>query len=133
MYHIAFSLHQKLFPQYKEASGIDRKQVIKEVLDKLAESHPTNENIVELAKQDLQSCIEFVKRNNIATVSDEPVKVIVMPEFLRGGGNVAYCDSPGPLEKNGETFYAISPTPKDWTSRKLNHCTVNTITPCSRC
>jgi len=28
--------------------------------------------------------------------------------------STAYCDSPGPLEKNGKTFYAIAPTPEDW-------------------
>jgi uncharacterized protein (DUF885 family) len=40
--------------------------------------------------------------------------VIVMPEYQRGVA-VAYCDAPGPLEKNGETFFSISPTPADWT------------------
>ena len=48
----------------------------------------------------------------------EPVKIIVMPEFQRGVA-VAYCDSPGPLEKNGETFYAISPTPSDWPQQRV--------------
>ena len=47
------------------------------------------------------------------TVPAEPLDVIVMPEFKRGAG-IAYCDSPGPLEKNGKTFFAIEPTPKDW-------------------
>jgi uncharacterized protein (DUF885 family) len=46
------------------------------------------------------------------------VKVIVMPEFQRGVA-VAYCDAPGPLEKNGETFYAISPTPSEWTKERV--------------
>jgi uncharacterized protein (DUF885 family) len=52
------------------------------------------------------------------TVPEEPVKIIVMPEFRRGVA-VAYCDSPGPLEKQGETFYAISPTPQDWVKARV--------------
>jgi len=36
-----------------------------------------------------------------------------MPEYKRGVA-VAYCDSSGPLEEKPQTFYAISPTPKDW-------------------
>ena len=40
-----------------------------------------------------------------------------MPEFKRGQG-IAYCDSPGPLEKNGETFFAFEPTPKDWSKER---------------
>jgi uncharacterized protein (DUF885 family) len=31
---------------------------------------------------------------------------------------VAYCDSPGPLENNLETFYAISPIPAGWTEEQ---------------
>jgi uncharacterized protein (DUF885 family) len=40
-----------------------------------------------------------------------------MPEFARGS-SVAYFDSAGPFEKKNETFYAISPTPKDWTAAR---------------
>ena len=34
---------------------------------------------------------------------------------LKRGVAVAYTDPVGPLERNGETFYAISPTPSNWT------------------
>jgi len=40
-----------------------------------------------------------------------------MPEFKRGVA-IAYCDSAGPLEKTPKTFFAVSPTPKDWTKEK---------------
>ncbi len=41
-----------------------------------------------------------------------------MPEFQRGFA-VAYCDSPGPLEKEGKTFYAISPPPEYWDAHRV--------------
>jgi len=104
-----------------ETSATDRatkKKLIKAVLDQLAESRPTNETIVGLAKADLQEVTDFVRLERLVTVPEEPVKIIVMPEFQRGVA-VAYCDSPGPLEKNGETFYSISPTPSDWPPQRV--------------
>jgi len=32
---------------------------------------------------------------------------------------VASCNSPGALEKNGKTFFYISPTPADWTPQRV--------------
>ncbi|MGI9036173.1 MAG: DUF885 domain-containing protein, partial [Pyrinomonadaceae bacterium] len=84
---------------------------------KLAEARPTNETIVPQAEKDLQATTEFVREKNLVTVPTEPVKVIVMPEYARGTA-VAYCDSTGPFEKNNSTFFAISPTPKDWTDAR---------------
>ena len=48
---------------------------------------------------------------------DDPVKVIAVPEFQRGVA-VAYCDSPGPLDKGQDTFYMISPIPADWSDEQ---------------
>jgi uncharacterized protein (DUF885 family) len=53
------------------------------------------------------------------SVPAKPLDVIVMPEFKRGVA-IAYCDSPGALEKNGKTFYAVAPTPKDWPKERKN-------------
>ena len=119
MYETALPLYRKFFPGVKSAKKLaDSTAVIKAVLDKLADTHPTNSSIVDLAKEDLNSTTEFVRSNNLVTVPEEPVKVIVMPEFQRGVA-VAYCDAPGPLEKNGETFFSISPTPSDWTKQRV--------------
>ena len=112
-----FSVALKLYTDKKyfaDAKMYDQKTVIKLVLNKLAESHPTNENIVAQASGDLKETTEFVRFNNLVTVPTEPVKVIEMPEFARGS-SVAYFDSAGPFEKKNETYFTISPTPKDWT------------------
>lgn len=114
IYNTALPLYKKYFPG---RSGKDKKKVIKSVLDKLAEDHPTNENIVQLAEDYLEQCTDFVRKNDLMTVPTEPIKITVMPEFQRGVA-VAYCDPPGALEKNGETYYTISPTPKTWTAKQ---------------
>jgi len=114
MYQTALPLYRKFFPAETDAAKLtDRKGVIKAVLAKLAGQRPTNESIVPRAKDMLRETTEFVRGKNLVTVPSEPLNIIVMPEFQRGVA-VAYCDSAGPLETNGETFYAISPTPADW-------------------
>lgn len=119
MYDAALPLHRKYFPNEKGAAKpSNRKQVIRAVLMRLAEEHPTNETIVPLATDAVKEATDFVRANNLVTVPSEPVKVIVMPEFSRGVA-VAYCDSVGPFERRGETFYAISPTPKDWPKERV--------------
>jgi uncharacterized protein (DUF885 family) len=111
MHEVATPLYRKYFPN--ERADMSKSMLIKRVLDKLAESRPNNDTIVAQAEKDLQETTEFVRKNNLVTVPNEPVKVIVMPEYARGT-SVAYCDSSGPFEKKAETFYAIAPTPKDW-------------------
>ena len=61
---------------------------------------------------------DFVREHDIVTVPDDPVKIILMPEFQRGF-SVAYCDSPGPLDKGLDTYYAISPIPDDWSDDQV--------------
>jgi uncharacterized protein (DUF885 family) len=118
MYETALPLYRKYFPAVRDKRLEDRKHVIKRVLDRLAEDRPTNETIVDLAKEYTRQCTDFVVAKDLMMVPSEPIKIIVMPEFQRGVA-VAYCDSPGPLEKNGETFYAISPTPADWPKERV--------------
>jgi uncharacterized protein (DUF885 family) len=119
MFETAAPLYRRFFSREAKSKTLeDRRMIIKATLDKLAEMHPTNQNIVELATQSLQSTTEFVRQHQLVTVPDEPLKVIVMPEFKRGV-SVAYCDSPGPLEIHGETFFAISPTPADWSPQRV--------------
>lgn len=115
MYETALPLYRKFFPDKKDADiqALERRALCRAVLDKLADKRSTNETIVADAERGLKAITEFVRQKDIVRVPTEPLKLIVMPEFRRGV-SIAYCDSPGPLEKNGETFYAISPTPSDW-------------------
>jgi uncharacterized protein (DUF885 family) len=87
------------------------------VLDKLAEQHPDDNTVVGYGQKVVAEATDFVKKHNLVTVPAKPLEVIVMPEFKRGVA-IAYCDSPGPLEQNGKTFYAVAPTPKDWSKER---------------
>jgi uncharacterized protein (DUF885 family) len=101
------------------ATPEDRKAMVRKVLDKLADDHPDNATILKEATEWLDKATQFVKDKDLVRVPTEPCKVIEMPEYRRGVA-VAYCDSSGPLEKKQETFYAISPTPKDWPKKRAD-------------
>ena len=121
MYDTALPLYRQFFADKADAAirEMDRKALIRAVLNKLADDHPNNDNVVKLAEQDLAETAAFIREKNLLTLPVEPVKIIVMPEFQRGVA-VAYCDPAGALEKNGETFFAISPTPLDWSSAQVD-------------
>ncbi len=118
MFETALVLYKSYLPDAVVGdSPQERKQVIKYVVDKLADSHPTNETIVAVAEKCLDEARDFVIANDLVTVPDDPINLIVMPEFQRGV-ITAYCDAPGPLEPDQTTYYAISPTPKDWSQER---------------
>jgi uncharacterized protein (DUF885 family) len=96
-----------------------RKAFVKRVLDHVASDHPTNQTILPDAKKWLEKVTAFVRDNNLVRVPDEPVAVIEMPEYKRGV-STGYCDSSGPLEATPQTFYAISPTPSDWSKARAD-------------
>ena len=117
IYETALPLYKKYFPNADKAALDDRKKVTTAVLDKLAEKHPDDNTIVGYAQKIVGEATDFVKKHDLVTVPEKPLDVIVMPEFKRGTG-IAYCDSPGPLERNGKTFFAVEPTPKDWSKER---------------
>jgi uncharacterized protein (DUF885 family) len=96
-----------------------RKAFVKRVLDHVAQDHPTNQTILADAKKWLDRTTAFVRDNNLVRVPDEPVAVIEMPEYKRGVA-IGYCDSSGPLEATPQTFYAIAPTPSDWSKQRAD-------------
>jgi uncharacterized protein (DUF885 family) len=93
---------------------------VRRVLDRLAADGVVNDDsIVGLCEQAMQETTEFVREHDLVTVYDDPVKIIVMPEIHRGVA-VAYCDPPGPLEREAlPTYFAVSPTPEDWSAERV--------------
>jgi uncharacterized protein (DUF885 family) len=75
--------------------------------------------IVETATRDLEQATAFVRARDLVTVPDDPIDIIVMPEYQRGV-SVAYLDPPGPLDKGQKSFYAVAPLPADWTSEQID-------------
>ena len=94
-------------------------EVVRQVLDQLAEDVPDDTTILEFCRDALAAQTAFVTERRLISVYDDPVELIVMPEIDRGVA-AAYCDSPGPLEPTPlSTFIAVSPTPPDWPAERV--------------
>ena len=117
IYETALPLYKKYFPNADQQTLADKHKVTAAVLDKLAEQHPNDSTVVDYAKKVVTEATDFVKRHDVVSVPNMPLEVIAMPEFKRGVA-IAYCDAPGPLEKNGKTLFAVAPTPKDWSKER---------------
>jgi uncharacterized protein (DUF885 family) len=93
---------------------------VRRVLDALARDGSVDDDtIVGLCEGALAQTTEFVRANDLVTVHDDPVEIIVMPEIHRGVA-VAYCNPPGPLETTQlPTYFAVSPTPSDWSPDRV--------------
>ena len=96
-----------------------QQKAIEAALELAYADRPGRDAVVDTAKQALAQATEFTRAKDLVTVPDDPVEIILMPEFQRGVA-VAYCDSPGPLDKGLKTYYAISPIPDDWDAAKTD-------------
>ena len=122
MYEIAREVYSAKHPYTAFPDQPDeayKQAIIRAALEEAYKQLPPRDGIVEVAKQQLQQASDFVVENNIVTMPDEPVEIIIMPEFRRGV-SVAYLDPPGPLDKEQSAFYAVAPLPADWTDEQVN-------------
>lgn len=86
-------------------------------LGHIAQNAPiTDSTLLTEVTRAMASAKAFTIEHDLVTVPSIKVEVIEMPEIHRGVA-VAYCDSPGPLERaNVPTFVAVAPTPEKWTN-----------------
>jgi uncharacterized protein (DUF885 family) len=95
-----------------------KQAIIRAALEEAYRELPPRDGIVEVAKQQLQQATDFVVEHNLVTMPEEPVEIIIMPEFQRGV-SVAYLDPPGPLDGEQPAFYAVAPLPEEWTEAEV--------------
>ncbi len=102
----------------EQPDATQQQAAIEAALELAYAKRPARDAVVDFAKHTLEVATQFVRDKDLVTVPNDPVKIILMPEFQRGF-SVAYCDSPGPLDKGLDTYYAISPIPADWDDAKV--------------
>ena len=121
MYEVAKAVYAERYPytQFPDTpSEHFRQAVIRSALEVAYDALPERGEIVEVVRRQLVQTTAFVREKNLVRVPDEPIEIIVMPEFQRGVA-VAYLDAPGPLDKGQKTFYAVAPLPEDWTDEQV--------------
>ncbi len=100
-------------------TAAQQQKAIESALELAYADHPARDQVVPAAKQALANATAFVRTKDLVTVPNDPVNVVLMPEFQRGVA-VAYCDSPGPLDKGLATYFAISPIPDEWSPKQAD-------------
>ena len=121
MYEVSKTVYLKKHPYTAFPDSPDesyKQAIIRAALEEAYKDLPPRDGIVAVAKQQLQQAIDFVIEKNLVTMPDEPVEIIIMPEFQRGV-SVAYLDAPGPLDSEQPAFYAVAPLPADWTEEQI--------------
>ena len=121
MYRVSKDLYAEQYPftSFPDSPDDAYKQlVIRTALEKAYQQLPEADAIVDVARQSLQQATDFVRERDIVTVPDEPVEIIIMPEFRRGV-TLAYLDPAGALDSGQNSFYAVAPLPTDWTDQQV--------------
>jgi len=121
MYNVAKTIYLGKHPFTAFPDNPDeayKQAIIRAALEEAYKKLPPRDGIVDVARQHLQQATDFVIEHNIVTMPEEPVEIIIMPEFQRGV-TVAYLDPPGPLDKDQPAFYAVAPLPTDWTDEQI--------------
>ena len=122
MYRVSKELYAEQYPFTSFPDNPDdayKQLVIRTALEKAYQQLPERDAIVGVAKDHLQQAADFIRQEDLVTVPDEPVEIIVMPEFRRGV-TLAYLDPAGPLDSGQKSFYAVAPLPADWTDQQVN-------------
>jgi uncharacterized protein (DUF885 family) len=96
-----------------------RRETIAAALELAYADRSEREALFDDVRATLDDATNFAREKNLLTLPDAPVKVIEMPKFQQGVA-VAYCDSPGPLDRQLDTFYAVSPIPASWTTEQTD-------------
>ena len=121
MYEVSKTVYQARHPftAFPDTPNEPYKQaIIRAALEEAYKQLPPPDGIVAIAREYLQQATDFVIENDIVTLPDDPVEIIIMPEFQRGV-MVAYLDPPGPLDSGQSAFYAVAPLPDDWTEEQV--------------
>jgi uncharacterized protein (DUF885 family) len=121
MYVIARQLWSRTYPNKAlppdDVEG--RRATIMLVLAELNKNHGKPENLVKDVKNTVTQIKMFIKEKDILRLPDpDRCAIVEMPEFQRGN-STAYLNPAPPLDQKAASFYAVSPPPKDWDTRKV--------------
>jgi uncharacterized protein (DUF885 family) len=122
MYVIARQLWSSTFPK-KPLPPDDpdgRRATIADVLAHYNRDHGKVGDLVKDARATVARIRDFIKEGDILRLPEpDRCRIIEMPEFQRGF-SVAYLNPAPPLDPKAESFYAVSPPPRSWDTRRVN-------------
>ncbi len=119
MLDLAVPLYEELTHEPASVkSHSDQLRVIRTVLDDIARDHARREEVVSSVKSTINELKQFIQDHHIIALdSTKPLIIRETPEYQRGV-SIASLQAPGPLEKNLQTYFNVSPIPEDWTAEQ---------------
>jgi uncharacterized protein (DUF885 family) len=128
MLQLALPLHKQYFPDHDDHASLSQQErenkIIGEVLQKISDDRPKREDLIPTVKADLAGIQQFIIQHKIVTMnSNENLRVIETPPFMRGIYSVAGFHSAPPLDPKAEAEFWVTPidpkTPPDRVESKL--------------
>lgn len=104
-----YALSAQLWPKYFGSLPMpaDSLSAIKKVIDTLSAKHVAQENFKTEIEKQIPALTAFVKEKNLIYLDpNKPLKVRDEPGYMAGVAG-ASISSPGPYEKNGNTYYNV--------------------------
>jgi uncharacterized protein (DUF885 family) len=121
MYELAVQAlrgHSDAPPLPARPDPAQQQAAIAAALELAYQEQPARNDVLETARRAFSEAEEFVRAHELVTLYDDPLEIITMPEFQRGVA-LAFCDSPGPLDRGQKTFFAVAPIPADWSAAQV--------------
>jgi hypothetical protein len=121
MLELALPLDHTLFPTrvHKETGDALIDAVVGEVLDRLADDHPDRDHVFSTAKNDVQSLMDFLRRDPVVPLpKPDTLQVVPTPAFQAGVAG-AGLDPAGPFTPLAASFYDIDRIPATWDQARV--------------
>ncbi len=108
-------LHEKMYEStrllwskyFSDAVPADKLKAIKMMIDKLSENHVPVDSFQIAIEQQIPELTEFIKKKNLLYIDpSKPLVVRKEPAYMAGVAG-ASISSPGPYDKNGNTYYNV--------------------------
>ena len=112
---------REIWPQWRpgEAMPSDEGQLVRGVLDAVAEDRPTPETLLDDCRAWLDRIEAFCRETELIGLPDEPLAIDWTPVFLRSFAN-AMLNAPGPFDRAERTFFFVTPPNEDWPKEQVD-------------
>lgn len=104
-----YALTRKLWPKYmgNQAMPADKLTAIKQMIDTLSVNHTTKNEFQATIEKQIPQLVAFVKSKDLIYLDpSKPLVVRKEPAYMAGVAG-ASINSPGPYDKNGNTYYNV--------------------------
>ncbi len=102
---------KKLWSKYFGSAPVPNGLIaVKMMIDTLSRQHCVADSFIATIKKQIPELEAFIKQKNLLSIdANKPLQVRKTPMYMRGGGAGASINSPGPYDKNANTYYNVTP------------------------